>query len=114
MLLLEEIYLAGINRGRTGFVMNPMRRVLWKLCRPYFGRLLAELAGRESRDAEAYRSVTQVIGESQRTIDIQAQKQSEIDKSINELRRTLDAQAHRIKMLERIIEAMQLSSLDAK
>jgi hypothetical protein len=85
MLNLHDLYSAGVNRGRYGPIINPVRRVIWKLCRPYFERLLNQ------QPPDRIASIASV----------------EVAQVFRELRRTTDAQAHRIKMLEKIIDDMQ-------
>ncbi|WP_333501010.1 hypothetical protein, partial [Kluyvera genomosp. 2] len=40
---IHELYLSGVSSARTRFLMNPLRRILFKLMRPYFNHFIAEL-----------------------------------------------------------------------
>jgi hypothetical protein len=70
--------------------MNPLRRVIWKLCRPYFESLVLELDRLDA--AELGRR------------EIANLSDAKIVQLSREMRRTTDALAHRLKLFEAIIE----------
>ena len=39
---IHELYVSGVSSARTRFLMNPLRRIIFKLMRPYFNQLIAE------------------------------------------------------------------------
>ncbi|ACS86457.1 FkbM family methyltransferase [Musicola paradisiaca] len=43
MMNIHSLYIAGISKAKTKFIMNPLRRVLFKFMRPYFTELVNDI-----------------------------------------------------------------------
>jgi hypothetical protein len=58
---IHDLYQVGISKTSTRLLMNPLRRVLFKLMRPYFDRLIEEINKLESPKAKTIETRLQAV-----------------------------------------------------